>query len=439
MVAISGTVNAAIRVGTVPNLLTPYGILVLVKVVALGALGAVSGRSQRRVLIARLVTTGSRRFFWIMLTAELAFMGVAFGVASGLAVSAPPVEAVSAASSGDSTPAEILTGRPLPPPLTPLSFITSWDLDLLWGADRRLRHRVLHLGCRPAAATRRPLALVPDGALAARNAHAALGDERVTNVYEQFLFSEHMLEHMLLTMANPLMLVLSAPITLSLRAIPQAGRRQPRRAGMDPARGALAGRDRADASAWCPARCSCSRSGCSTTRAVPLGDHDHVGHEWMILHFLSVGYLFAQTLVGIDPVRNRPPYPMRLILPAGGDGVHAFFGLALISNTGLLLPDCTGEGRTWGATPLADQQAAGGIAWSVGEIPTVLLAIGVAVLWSRSDDRENRRRDRRVDRDGDAELDAYNEMLAQRAGPALGHRGHRQGARRGRSRRRSWP
>ncbi|HXR45510.1 MAG TPA: cytochrome c oxidase assembly protein, partial [Pseudolysinimonas sp.] len=107
---------------------------------------------------------------------------------------------------------------------------------------------------------------------------------------------------------------------------------------------------------------------------------------------------------------------MRLILLLAVMAFHAFFGLALISNTGLLLPDWYGAmGRTWGATPLADQQAAGGIAWSVGEIPTVLLAIGVAVLWSRSDDRENRRRDRRVDREGDVELDAYNEMLARRA------------------------
>jgi Cytochrome c oxidase caa3 assembly factor (Caa3_CtaG). len=64
---------------------------------------------------------------------------------------------------------------------------------------------------------------------------------------------------------------------------------------------------------------------------------------------------------------------------------------------------------------LADQQAAGGIAWSVGEIPTVSLAIIVAILWSRSDTREAKRRDRAADRDGDAELEAYNSMLSGRA------------------------
>ena len=94
---------------------------------------------------------------------------------------------------------------------------------------------------------------------------------------------------------------------------------------------------------------------------------------------------------------------MRLVLLLATMALHAFFGLAIISNTGLFLSDWYGAmGRTWGATPLADQQAAGGIAWSVGEIPTVSLAIIVAILWSRSDAREAKRRDRAADRDGDA-------------------------------------
>jgi putative copper resistance protein D len=66
----------------------------------------------------------------------------------------------------------------------------------------------------------------------------------------------------------------------------------------------------------------------------------------------------------------------------------------------------------WGTDALADQQLGGGIAWSVGEIPTVALAITVAVQWARSDEKESRRRDRHADRTGDAELEAYNAQLA---------------------------
>ena len=95
---------------------------------------------------------------------------------------------------------------------------------------------------------------------------------------------------------------------------------------------------------------------------------------------------------------------------------HAFFGLALMSGTGLLLADWYGSmGWDTGITALQDQQIGGGIAWSVGEIPTVALAIVVAIMWSRSDAKESKRYDRKADRDGDAELEEYNSMLAGRA------------------------
>jgi putative copper resistance protein D len=143
---------------------------------------------------------------------------------------------------------------------------------------------------------------------------------------------------------------------------------------------------------------------------------DHIGHEWMIIHFLITGYLFVQSLIGIDPVPYRFPYPLRLVLLLGTMAFHAFFGLSILTTDSLFLADWFGAmGRTWGVTPMADQQLAGGIAWSIGEIPTVALAITVAVQWSRSDARESKRRDRQADRNGDAELVAYNAMLQRMA------------------------
>ena len=59
--------------------------------------------------------------------------------------------------------------------------------------------------------------------------------------------------------------------------------------------------------------------------------------------------------------------------------------------------------------------AGGGIAWSIGEIPTLILAITVAIQWSRTDERDQRRRDRHADRTEDAELEAYNRHLAELA------------------------
>jgi len=141
--------------------------------------------------------------------------------------------------------------------------------------------------------------------------------------------------------------------------------------------------------------------------------YDHLGHEWMTAHFLITGYLFVMSLIGIDPVPYRLPYPGRLVLLIAVMATHAFFGIAIMMQEGLMVAEWFGSmARTWGGTPMEDQYTGGGVAWSVGEIPTLILAITVAIQWSRSDDRETKRRDRHADRTGDAELEEYNAQLA---------------------------
>src|SRR5690606_12011061 len=78
---------------------------------------------------------------------------------------------------------------------------------------------------------------------------------------------------------------------------------------------------------------------------------DHVGHLWLVTHFLLTGYLFVLVLVGVDPVRKRPPYAVRLLLLLATMAFHAFFGLAIMTDRGLMLADWYGAmGRTWGMT-----------------------------------------------------------------------------------------
>ena len=96
---------------------------------------------------------------------------------------------------------------------------------------------------------------------------------------------------------------------------------------------------------------------------------------------------------------------------------HAFFGVSLTTGNELLAADWFSR-LGLGVDALADQRTGGGIAWGIGELPTLLLVVVLAVQWSRSDEKEQKRRDRAADRDGDAELAAYNAMLAARSGTA---------------------
>ena len=132
----------------------------------------------------------------------------------------------------------------------------------------------------------------------------------------------------------------------------------------------------------------------------------------MIVHFLITGYLFVQSLIGIDPGPSRLVYPFRIVTLIGVMAFHAFFGLAVMGSSGLLLPDWFGAmGRTWGLPPLEDQQSGGAIAWGIGEIPTIILTIIVSVQWFRSDNRDSKRLDRASDRSNNQDLDDYNSML----------------------------
>ena len=408
VVAASGYVSAELRLGTLENLMTPYGLLVVIKVGALLALG-IFGAVYRRSLIGKLADSGRRRHFTTLVVVELAFMGIASGVAAALAKSAPPV---SQTVLGVQTPAQILTGDALPPELTPLAYVTTWNFDLLWslligfgiffylaGVVRLRRrgvtwpiHRVLFW-----IAGMLMLFYITNGAI---------------NVYEKYLFSVHMLGHMALGMMVPLLLVPAAPVTLALRAI---------RKRSDATRGGrewilLAVHSKFGTFVANPIVAAVLfASSLLAFYYTPLfrwATVNHLGHQWMIIHFVIVGYLFVQALIGIDPVPFRLPYPFRLLMLLATMAFHAFFGLALMTGTGLLMADWFGSmGRTWGVSAIVDQQTGGGIAWSIGEIPTVILAITVAIQWGMSDKKLTKRLDRKADRTNDAELGEYNRML----------------------------
>ena len=415
VVTASGLVSAQLRMGGLEGLGTAYGAIVAAKVLALIGLGAF-GAAYRRSLIGRLEREQRpRTMFWVIVSAELALMGVASGLAAALSRTPTPVPEIPIDQLTDPTPAEILTGSPLPPAFEPWRLATEWDLNLLWAllavfgtffylaGVARLRRRGDHWPLHRTivwALGMATLVVVTSSGLA---------------VYEEYLFSVHMLGHMVLSMGIPVMLVLGAPVTLAARAI---------RARKDGSRGPrewiLAIVHSRFASIMGHPLVS------SVVFAVSLlvfyyspifswAVSDHLGHQWMVLHFLLSGYLFVNALVGVDPTPYRPAYPIRLMILLATMAFHAFFGLSLVTGTGLLLPEWFGAmGREWGASPLADQQTGGEIAWSVGEIPVLVLAMLVVWSWSRADGRETKRLDRRADRDGDADLVAWNAMLAER-------------------------
>lgn len=424
VVALSGAVNALIRLGGTAGLSTEYGVLVLAKTGLFVVLGGF-GWAHRTWVVGKLGTAarpgagpsaaGPRAgssptaLFWRLAGAELLVMGAVSGVAVALGGTQPPDDN---SPPVDPTPAFIITGRALPPELTFSRWFTEWRWDVLLG-----------FACAAALVVylrwvwrlhRRGDAWSP-----LRTASWVVGTVLlfwVTNggpaVYGSVLFSAHMLQHMILAMVVPIFLVSGAPMTLALRGltIRKDGTRGPRewllviihsRYGRFFAHPIVAAVNFAG-----------SMIVFYYTPAFEYALSTHIGHILMTVHFVMAGYFFTNALIGIDPGPSRPPHAQRLLLLLATMAFHAFFGVTLMSGEILLVPEWFGlMGREWGLPALEDQQKGGGIAWGVGELPTISLAVIVAVSWARDDTRLATRRDRKVDREGDIEMDDYNDML----------------------------
>ncbi|WP_307802856.1 cytochrome c oxidase assembly protein [Cellulomonas fengjieae] len=416
-VAVSGLVNGLLRTNGWADLTSAYGVLLLTKVALFVVLGLL-GLAHRRAVVPRLADRTSDWLFWRLVLVELTVMGAVSGVAVALGETAPPVpEEVPL----DQSPAYQLTGHPLPAEPTPLRWLTEWRWDLVlafaavaglvvyWRWVLRLRRRGDSWSWARTASWTVGMLLF----FWATNGGPAL--------FGHVLFSAHMVQHMVLAMVVPVFLALSAPITLALRALPIRSTQLREDASRGPREWILTIVDsRVGHFLANPVVAAVNFIGSMMlfyySGLFEWSLRSPVGHLAMVVHFTAAGYLFVNALVGIDPGPRRLPYPQRLLLLFATMVFHAFFGVTLVSGDVLLVADWFGlMGRPWGPSAIADQQLGGAITWAIGEIPTLALAVGVALAWSRDDDRVARRRDRRVDRDGDVEMDDYNAMLASLA------------------------
>jgi len=413
-VAASGAANAWIRIGSIGNLASSYGALVILKVLALLTLGLVGWQQRSRVVSRIAADPLSGRLFARLALFELVVMSSAFALGTALSRSEPPVTEPPLSLD----PAFSLTGYAAPSgPLSGSDWLTIWSIDWMWLMVSVLAVALYLLGVRRIRArgdswpVLRTIGWVMGWAIFAWATSGAPG------VYGRVLFSVHMLMHMTVSMAAPILMVLAAPATLALRTLTPRGDKTlgPRELLL----GLLHSR-------------FLMVIGNPIVAAViffgslvvfyfsPLFDlalRTHTGHVLMTTHFLLAGYLFAWVLVGIDPGPRRWPPSLRLVVLFATISFHAFFGVALTTGTTVLAPTFYGALHLpWTVDLLADQRNGGAVAWGAGELPTLILALLVTLAWVRSDAAETTRLDRQADRDDDAELKAYNAHLAAISG-----------------------
>lgn len=407
--AVSGLGAAATRLDQPSDLVsTTYGRMLLAKGALLLLALALAG-SLRRAVRLRGVATETSPGAGRRTIVEVGVLAAAVAVAVLLARSPFPRSPVQLPSAG-----EEVIGYLYPPPPTVGRVALGWHPDWVWltGALLALALYLTGYALLRARGDRWPVGRLVAWVLGwgvvvwATSAGVAW--------YAPVSFSLHMISHMALAMLAPVLLVLGGPVTLALRAIPAAsgGQRGPRewitwalhspvtRFVTHPAYALLV---------YTVGLYGLYYTGLYTTLM-----SSHLGHFAMQVHFLAAGYLFYWVVIGVDPGPRRLPYSARLILLMASLVIHSLFAVPMMMTETEMVADWYALVRPpWLIDPVADTHLAGAIAWGFGELPTLAVAIALAVQWARSDDLEAKRADRRAELDGDAELTAYNARLAR--------------------------
>lgn len=150
------------------------------------------------------------------------------------------------------------------------------------------------------------------------------------NDYGMVMFSVHMVQHMVISMISPILLLLGAPVTLALRALPPAARgtKGPRELLL------MLLHSRYMRIVTHPAftipMFIASLYGLYFTPLFDFLMESRTGHIAMMVHFLAVGLIFFWPIMGVDPGPHRPGYVMRMLELFAGMPFHAFFGIALM-------------------------------------------------------------------------------------------------------------
>jgi putative copper resistance protein D len=413
-VVVSGSVNAFIRLDFKEAWTSNYSYLVLAKVFLTAALIAI-GYLHRKNLTKLSEIKGPK--FLKLILAEIVIMVVTLAIGSRLASTQPPVREIGLVE--DRALSIIGINTPQPPTLSRILFGYEPDalmIGLLVIAVALYIKGVMVL-------TKRG-----DKWPVGRTISFAIGISTVDfatsgglGLYAHFSFSWHMIAHMTLGMIAPIAIVLSAPITLALRTLPQG--RNPEERGV---RGTLL---------------SALHSRYSSIIVNPVGAliifdgslfllyftslfgklmNSHAGHLFMSVHFLLAGFLFFHVIIGVDPNPKRPPFLVRIVTLLAAMSIHAFFSVALMSSSTLIDSGYFAALQTpWVGDLLADQNKGGAIGWAMGEIPILIALVATFIMWTRDDARETRRIDRTAERMAAMgqpdELAQYNKYLQELA------------------------
>jgi cytochrome c oxidase assembly factor CtaG len=195
--------------------------------------------------------------------------------------------------------------------------------------------------------------------------------------YDDVLFYDHMIQHLLLLMVAPPLLVVGQPATLLLHASRNPLHTWAKRTLRSRAVAAIT---------WPP-------FGVALYVGVIVGTHltsfmnlvleNGTVHDGEHALYLAAGYLYFLPLIGREPIRWRVSYPSRIFLLFIAMPVDAFTGLVLGSEGGNPFPAMAHDRPSWAPSPISDVHTGGAVMWVGGAGLMFALVMAVFFAWSR--------------------------------------------------------
>jgi cytochrome c oxidase assembly factor CtaG len=268
----------------------------------------------------------------------------------------------------------------VPPPLTPDAALVTWQfaplvsvplivlagLYLLGVARVRRRHPA-----RPWPA-RRVLAFFAGLAVIAVAAQGSTG------AYDDVLFSDHMVQHVLLIMVAPPLLVLGGPVTLLMHAARNPLHTWVKRAVRSRVITALT---------WPPGATVLYCVVVSGTHTPPFMDlvlANGTVHDAEHALYLLTGYLFFLPAAGSEPIRWRMSIAGRYLMMLAAMMVDSFTGIVFTFQAREVFAPYARAGRTWGPSLVTDLRIGGYVMLIGSDIAMTAVAVGLAVHFLRA-------------------------------------------------------
>jgi putative copper resistance protein D len=193
--------------------------------------------------------------------------------------------------------------------------------------------------------------------------------------YDGTLFWVHMIQHLMLIMVAPPLLVVGQPVTLLMHAsrnplhtwVKRVVRSRPVVWLTWPVLGVVA--------------YAATIVGTHLTSFMNLVESNSAVHDAEHVLYLVVGYLYFLPLLGREPIRWTVSYPLRLFLLFIAMPVDAFTGVVLNSESSD--PFAPMEPRSWGPSAISDVHSGGAVMWIGGAAIMFVVIMATFFAWSR--------------------------------------------------------